>query len=179
MRLSDSAMVELLTVHQDFIGVIARRFNTNYHAVEDIVQSTNLKIWVNRHSYNSDLPFKPWVVTICHQCSVAQFAKWQWRRQEFVSKDAILVAPETMALQAFTEKMVEYSDGCPAIDRLNECLNKLTQDERSLLLDFYGLEIEPYILAERYGRTRSAIYIVINKAKHKLDRMMRYGKEEI
>ena len=44
----------------------ARKFLSNYHDIEDLVQNIFIKVYVNIKSFNTSRKFSPWIYRIAH-----------------------------------------------------------------------------------------------------------------
>jgi len=143
----------------------------NVTDAEDIVQQTALALWEKFDDYDPAQPFTPWA------CRFALNKARQWieRRQCW---QALLdrglaeeLAQRRQELQPEFERRLRH---------LEECLGKLTSDQRSLVEAYYYERSNVESLAERSGRSVAACYKMLQRIRQALQRCVeRHAKPEV
>jgi RNA polymerase sigma-70 factor (ECF subfamily) len=140
----------------------------NIADAQDVLQETAIALWAKAEEYRLDEPFMPWA---------ARFAWFQVRkfRMYQARQHRRHVALSDEAVAALAADRVEF-DGT-AVDRgltLQQCVERLAEDDRLLLQQRYDLRIsirevaqdrgvEPGQLYKRLGRIRQALLDCIQR----------------
>src|SRR5215203_1109588 len=116
---------------------------------EDIVQQTALALWEKFDSYDPNQPFTPWA------CRFALNKTKQWieRRQRWQALLEAGLAEELAQRREELRPELEIK-----LKRLEGCLNKLPDDQRSIVEGYYYQRDGVEKLAEESGRTVAATY---------------------
>ena len=131
----------------------------NMADAEDIVQQTALALWEKFDSYDSNQPFTPWA------CRFALNKTKQWieRRQRW---QALLegglveeLAQRREELRPELELRLKHVEGC---------LNKLPEEQRSLLEGYYFRRDTIEKLAAGSSRTMAATYKTLQRVRQVL-----------
>jgi RNA polymerase sigma-70 factor (ECF subfamily) len=102
---------------------------------QDFLHDLFIKIIEKNHTFNSTRPLKPWIYRIA-----SNMCKNEYRSEKVVKKYNIHV----MA----TSEPAEYQDENENI--LRQCINKLNQEQRSLILMRFKLKLKIKEIAEIY-----------------------------
>ena len=71
----ETAFAMLVSRYEVALLAFAKKHMGDLAWAEDIVQETWIKVWANRHRFDTERPFKSWVFTIVHnKC------RDEWRR---------------------------------------------------------------------------------------------------
>jgi RNA polymerase sigma-70 factor (ECF subfamily) len=126
---------------------------------EDIVQQTALTLWEKFDEYDPAKPFTPWA------CRFALNKTRQWieRRQRW---QALLEGGLAEELARRREQLQPELDRC--LRRLDGCLAKLPEDQRSLVEGYYFRREGVEQLAGNSGRTVAATYKMLQRIRHSL-----------
>ena len=131
----------------------------NVADAEDIVQQTALSLWEKFDAYDSSQPFTPWA------CRFALNKTKQWieRRQRW---QALLegglveeLAQRREELRPELESRLKYLEGC---------LNKLPQEQRSLVEGYYYRRHPVEKLSVASSRTVAATYKTLQRIRQAL-----------
>jgi RNA polymerase sigma-70 factor (ECF subfamily) len=131
----------------------------NLTDAEDIVQQTALALWEKFDAYDPAQPFTPWA------CRFALNKTRQWieRRQRW---QALLdrglaeeLAQRREELQPEFELRLKHLEGC---------LERLPQEQRSLVDGYYYERAGVETLAERHGRSPEATYKALQRIRRTL-----------
>lgn len=131
----------------------------NVADAEDIVQQAALSLWEKFDAYDPSLPFTPWA------CRFALNKARQWieRHQRWkVLLDGGLA--EELALRR--EQLRPELEA--QLRRLEGCLGKLPEDQRSLVEGYYYRRQEITELARHSGRTAAATYKALQRIRQSL-----------
>jgi RNA polymerase sigma-70 factor, ECF subfamily len=136
---------------------------------QDILQETCLALWSKADEYRLDEPFMPWAARFAW-FQVRKFRMYQARRHRHVialSDEAIAsLAADRAAFDTTTAERVPY---------LQQCMEKLADDDRLLLRQRYDLQasirqvaelrgVEPGYLYKRLRFIRQSLLNCINQA---------------
>jgi len=157
------------TAHQRFLSLFLRseREIFRYVAVlvpnvgdaEDIVQQTALALWEKFDAYDPNQPFTPWA------CRFALNKARQWieRRQRW---QALLEAGLAEELAQRREELRPELE--LRLRHLEGCLNKLPEEQRSLVEGYYYRRDTVEKLAESSNRSVAATYKTLQRIRHTL-----------
>lgn len=133
----------------------------NVSDAEDIVQQTALALGEKFDAYDPTQPFTPWA------CRFALNKARQWieRRQRW----------QTLLNHGLAEELAQRRQELqPEFERrlrhLEDCLGKLSSDQRALVEAYYYERSNVESLAERSGRTVAATYKMLQRIRQTLQR---------
>ena len=138
------------------------RLVPNLADAQDIFQETAIALWAKSDEYRSEEPFMPWAARFAW-FQVRKFRMYQARRHRHV------VALSDEAVAALAADHSELAGGAANRETtLQECVEKLADDDRLLLRQRYDLQasirkvaqdlgVEPGQLYKRLGRIRQVL----------------------
>jgi RNA polymerase sigma-70 factor (ECF subfamily) len=131
----------------------------NVADAEDIVQQTAIALWEKFDAYDPSQPFTPWA------CRFALNKTRQWieRRQKWQALLENGLAEELA--QRREELRPEFE---VRLKHLERCLNKLPEDQRSMVEGYYYRRDGIEKLAEDSGRTIAATYKMLQRIRQAL-----------
>lgn len=131
----------------------------NISDAEDIVQQTALALWAKFDAYDPAQPFTPWA------CRFALNKARQWieRHQRW---RALLERGLGEELEQRREELRPELE--LRLRHLQTCLEKLPQDQRSLVEDYYHRRTGIDELADNSGRTVAATYKALQRIRQAL-----------
>jgi RNA polymerase sigma-70 factor (ECF subfamily) len=131
----------------------------NVADAEDIVQQTALALWEKFDAYDPGRPFTPWA------CRFALNKAKQWieRRQRW---QALLEGGLAEELAQRREELRPELD--IRLKHLEGCLNKLPEEQRSLVESYYYRRDSIEKLAGNSGRTVAATYKALQRIRQAL-----------
>lgn len=131
----------------------------NVSDAEDIVQQTAIALWEKFDSYDPNQPFTPWA------CRFALNKAKQWieRRQRW---QALLEGGLAEELAQRREELRPELEG--RFKNLENCLNKLPEEQRSLVEGYYYRRDCIEKLAESSSRTVAATYKTLQRVRQAL-----------
>lgn len=131
----------------------------NVADVEDIVQQTALVLWEKFDAYDPNLPFTPWACRF----ALNKTRQWLERRQRW---QALL---ESGLAEELARRREELR---PELERrlthLEVCVNKLPEEQRSLVEGYYFRRDTIEQLAEGSSRTVAATYKTLQRVRQTL-----------
>lgn len=131
----------------------------NVAEVQDIAQEVRLRLWEQFDAYQPDTNFGAWSRTIAHYLILAHRKKSA--RQYSKLGDAFL--------ESIAAEVSETVDELPRRQvALRECLKKLDDPTRKLLLRYYSGEQTAQQLGQELGRTGAAVRQSICRARRQL-----------
>ena len=77
----------------------ARRFLADYDAREDAVQDVFVKAYVNMQSFDTNMPFSPWIYRIAHNTYINVIKKAGREPITFFNADTLLNIPSSESLE--------------------------------------------------------------------------------
>jgi RNA polymerase sigma-70 factor, ECF subfamily len=151
LRADDEFVRRFVRCQQDLYAYILTLV-PNIADAQDILQETSLALWSKADEYRLGEPFMPWAARFAW-FQVRKFRMYQARRGRRVvalSDDAIA------ALAADREKFEELAaDRAPV---LQQCVEKLADDDRLLLRQRYDLRVSIREVAQRRGVEPGYLY---------------------
>lgn len=131
----------------------------NVADAEDIVQQTALALWEKFEAYDPNQPFTPWACRF----ALNKARQWMERRQRWkLLLDGGLA--EELALRH--EQLKPELEA--RLRRLEGCLGRLPEDQRSLVEGYYYRRAEVGQLASESGRTIPATYKSLQRIRQSL-----------
>lgn len=131
----------------------------NVADAEDIVQQTAVSLWEKFDAYDSNQPFTPWA------CRFALNKAKQWieRRQRWQALLEKGLAEELAQRREELRPELEVR-----LKHLEGCLNKLPDEQRSLVEGYYYRRDSIEKLAETSSRTVAATYKTLQRVRQAL-----------
>ncbi|HRI13085.1 MAG TPA: sigma-70 family RNA polymerase sigma factor [Verrucomicrobiota bacterium] len=131
----------------------------NVADAEDIVQQTALALWEKFHAYDPAQPFTPWACRF----ALNKARQWMERHQKW---RALLDGNFAEELARRREEMRPEIEA--QLRRLEGCLGRLPEDQRSLVEGYYYRREEIANLAGQSGRTVTATYKALQRIRQAL-----------
>jgi RNA polymerase sigma-70 factor, ECF subfamily len=126
---------------------------------EEVLQETNIIVWKKCDQFQPGTDFRAWVFRI----ALFEARKLHERRR----KRGLSLSDELIEQLATTYER-EETELEERRERLASCVEKLRQDDRSLLNEVYGRGIEVPSLAARTGREPTSIYRSLRRIRQLL-----------
>jgi RNA polymerase sigma-70 factor (ECF subfamily) len=127
--------------------------------IEDVVQEVSIQLWRKLDEFDPEQPFVPWAIRF------AYLAVLQWRQRQ--ARERVMFSEE---LVAQLDATIEEESPLLEVRRraLDGCLGKLSDGDRSLLLDRYGQHGAVQRQAARSGIDVRRLYYVVEKLRSRL-----------
>ena len=140
----------------------------NLSDADDILQETNLVLWDKRDEFTPGTNFQAWAFRIARYQVMAQ-RKRQSRFTPLLSEALLERLAETAA--ARSEQLDERREA------LLECLGKLKQREREIVLGRYRDSLSGSEIAETSGLSVDAVYQLLHRTRESLLRCVQQALE--
>ncbi|MEO0452516.1 MAG: sigma-70 family RNA polymerase sigma factor [Verrucomicrobiota bacterium] len=129
----DGAFVTELTRHQEVLHAFLISLLPGSSEVEDILQKTNLVLWEKRSQFEPGTSFKSWALAVAYWEARA----WMTQRK----RGDWLVVNDELARQIIERIEVQPPQApSAAVSALKNCLTKLKDDDRLLVLSHHQHE---------------------------------------
>ncbi|MBB5352461.1 RNA polymerase sigma-70 factor (ECF subfamily) [Haloferula luteola] len=159
--------VRLLLQHQDALLVFICHLVPNRDVRDDVLQEVNLLLWEKREEFELGTNFRAWAYAFARY--VAMRSRTKAIREGKVAFGHELI--ETLA-DEFEEEDPLLAEGMPA---LRECLERLTEEDRALLLMRYRKHGAVEQFAESTGKSSAAVRGVLFRLRIALRRCVERG----
>ena len=131
----------------------------NVADAEDIVQQTAVALWEKFDAYDPAQPFTPWACRF----ALHKARQWMERHQRWKALLDGGLAEELMQRREELRPEIEAKLG-----RLEGCLERLPEDQRSLVEGYYYRRTGIAALAGESGRTEAATYKALQRIRQAL-----------
>jgi RNA polymerase sigma-70 factor (ECF subfamily) len=157
-----AAYAELVDKHKDMVFTMAMRIVRNYHDAEEIAQDVFLKAYQSLETFKRKSKFSTWLYRIVYNMSVSKV-----RRKK----------PETGAISEEVVENYTVDDIHENVSRLNtdeqkmlinKALEKLPEEESTIISLYYLNECSIEEIAEITGFTKSNIKVKLHRIRKKL-----------
>ena len=156
------AYEELVKRYEAKMFRYGRKFLRNQVDIEDLVQDTFLKAYVNINSFDKDLKFSPWLYRIAHNTFINAIKKQEHQPFLFFDPDALF--PHPIAKDK-TDKEINDKQIKVTIDR---CLAEIDAKYREPLILFYLEELSYQEIGDILQIPVSTVGVRIKRAKDKM-----------
>ena len=131
----------------------------NVADAEDLVQQTALALWEKFDDYDPSLPFTPWACRF----ALNKTRQWLERRQRWQ-----LLLERGLAEELAQRREELRPELETRLKHLERCLNKLPEEQRSLVEGYYYRRDGIEKLAEDSSRTVAATYKILQRVRQAL-----------
>lgn len=161
--------VQLLAAHERRLGSFVLALVPNWSDAEDIIQETKLRLWEQFETYDSKKDFGTWA------CAIARYQVLTFRTRS--ARSRVLFSQELVdrLSQEFTQ-----TDAEPDVRLvfLEECVKKLSQWQRNLLLRCCAADYSSQKVATQLGRKAEAIRQALLRIRRKLYRCIEEAQQK-
>jgi len=149
----------LFTANEPAIRAFVRKLVPTRQDAADVMQSVALVLWRKFDQLDHRDSFRKWAF------GVARYEVLAWRRD--IARDRLVLSEEILETIAIESSAAE-SQLAAHRNALEDCLNKLPSEHRTLVLAAYQPETQIRTLAEDSGRTVSAFYQWLHRTRVRL-----------
>ncbi len=156
--------VRLLTEHQRalYVHILSLLFDPT--DADEVLQETNLVLWRKSSEFRPGSSFAAWAFRVAH-FEVLAFRKRRGRER---------LSFEPELLETLAEESAARADGFETRRRaLAQCLAKLSERDRDLLVRRYAAGSSAVTIAGQVGRTVQATYQALHRIRAALSQCMR------
>ncbi|WP_395752103.1 sigma-70 family RNA polymerase sigma factor [Prosthecobacter sp.] len=147
------------TAHEPAIRAHVRRLVPSRADADDVMQEISVVLWEKFDSLHEGTEFKTWAF------GVARFEVLAWLRDR--GRDRLVLDEEVIAKMAEETTALE-----PLLERqreaLEQCMKKVPEDQRGLLMQAYQPESSIQEVAQGSGRTVPGFYQWLHRMRQKL-----------
>lgn len=152
--------MRMFVAHEPELRAFLRTLLPSWESVDDVLQEASVVMWEKLDQLENEEGFIPWAKVI------VRFKAMHARRS--VARDRLVLSEETVALMA-EEEFEANSDRIDLERRaLDSCLQKLSHDNRNLVLLPYRSPGALTDLAQRTGRSVNSLYKLLGRLREKL-----------
>jgi len=152
--------IELFSAHHQRIYGYIYALLLNINDADDVAQQVNLVLWDKFDEYQPGTHFVGWA------CRVAQLKIMEWQRAAGRQRKLfgqplqadLLAEVESQDEQAFHERQ----------QALSACMDKLSQQDRSMLVRCYCEEVPVRRIAEELSRPVTSVYNSLRRIRQRL-----------
>ena len=166
------AFEELVKRYEAKMFRYGHKFLRNQVDIEDLVQDTFLKAYININSFDKDLKFSPWLYRIAHNTFINAIKKQE--RQPFLFFDPDTLFPHPVSLQ----KTDQHINDEEIKNMLDKCLIELDAKYREPLILFYLEELSYQEISDILQIPVSTVGVRIKRAKDKMLSIVKAKKYE-
>ena len=148
-QLTDGQFVELLTLSQGRLEVLAMALVRPRSDADDVLQNASITLWEKRSEFDADRKFFPWA------SGVVMIEVLRYRQKKAKDK---LIFDEALINTLSTE----YVDQADELDLRRQllpyCIAKLSDSDRELLEDRYSANVTPKKMSEQRNQPLPTLY---------------------
>ncbi len=148
--LTETQFMQLFVQHEPVLRLVARSMLTDWMAVDDVLQEAGVTMWEKIGQLENADGFLPWARVIvrlkCHSAINASC-----RRRLVLSEEAV----KLLAVEIDSVDRERYETN---LNALRGCLQKLSPQQRDLVLAPYRDGIEVQDIAASVGKSANALY---------------------
>jgi RNA polymerase sigma-70 factor, ECF subfamily len=160
-QVNDEFVRRFVRCQQDLYAYIVTLV-PNAADAQDILQETAIALWAKVDEYRLDEPFMPWAARFAW-FQVRKFRMYQARRRRHV----VALSDEAVAALAVERAAFDQS-GEDRGQTLEQCVEKLADDDRLLLRQRYDLRISIREVALQRGVEAGLLYKRLGRIRHTL-----------
>jgi RNA polymerase sigma-70 factor (ECF subfamily) len=134
-------------------------FVPNAEDARDIVQETMMALWRSLDKYDCSRPFIPWACRFALN-EVRRFLRAESKRRRLLAPDVVDL------LEARREATEGHLESRSAL--LEECLEKVPEEFRGLIRDYYFHKVGVETIATRMNKGTEAVYKALQRVRHAL-----------
>ncbi|MFN0088156.1 MAG: RNA polymerase sigma factor [Blastocatellia bacterium] len=153
------AFEQLVMRHQNRVYTLCYRMVGNAAAAEDLTQEVFTKVFLNLNSFEERSAFSSWLYRIAHNHSLNFLDK---RKRESEGMSAYAEERDARRLERSPEKLPAY---------MQRILDELSEEQRSILILKYVLELELAEVAQVLEVTVGAVKMRLLRAREAFRRL--------
>lgn len=148
--------VALFTEHEPGLRAFIRSLTFSWDDADEVMQNTGLVLWRKFDSFDQTTNFMRWA------CVVARFEVLAWRRDK--ARDRHVFDEDLVNLIA-AEAEEEHETLGRERRALEICMEKLPEKQHRIVMAAYEPGVRLNQVAERLGKTATAFYKILNRAR--------------
>ena len=151
--------VSLYTRNEPALRAFVRSLLPGWDDTDEVMQNTGLVLWRKFSSFDPDSEFLKWAFV------VARFEVLSYRRA--MARDR-LVFDEDLVELLVAEAAADHRSMRAEREALEQCLAELPEPRRRLVMSAYAPGMTIKSLAEKIGRSPTALYKTLNRLRARL-----------
>ena len=150
--------LRLFSAHEAAIHGFVRALVPGRDDAREVMQDVVVVLWEKFDQFDTDRDFRKWA------SGVARFEVLAFLRDRARDRHCF----DESLLETLAEEGINDSSGEPRREALESCLEKLTSDQRNLVLTAYSPGIQIDSLADQRGQTAMSLYKVLHRIRRSL-----------
>jgi RNA polymerase sigma-70 factor (ECF subfamily) len=155
----NEAFVELLTFHQRRLYGFIYTLVPNRADAEDLLQQTSLVLWQKFDEFDPNSNFSAWACRIAH-FKVSHYLR-EKRRSRVVFDDDVIARLAEIRQDREEKNLSDW-------DRLNHCIEQISESDQQLLHLCYGAERSIKMAAAACERSAASVYVSLVRIRRLL-----------
>jgi RNA polymerase sigma-70 factor, ECF subfamily len=165
---AEADFVRLFMTHESALLRFVIGFVPCLADAHDVVQETAVTLWKKRGEFDASKPFLPWAYGI---------ARWKVREHWHKRRHLANFADEALIEQIEARREQLGAELSARSERLQACLAKLPDAQRSVIFGYYIEERSVEELAELQDKSTEAIYKLLQRVRRALQDCVSAGFE--
>ena len=153
------AFIQLFTHSEPDLRRFIRSLLPTWNDTDEVLQQTALVAWRKFDNFDRNTTFMKWA------CVIARFEALAYRRK--MARDRLVLREDVFDLMA-GEGMEEFNDRSEEHSALEDCLARLSAEQRKFITLAYTPGIKVKELAAEAGSTAAAFYMRLKRIRHQL-----------
>ena len=156
----EAEFMRLFVSHEPELRAFLRTLLPSWEIVDDVLQEGSVVMWKKLDQLEDEMGFLPWAKVIL------RFKALNARRT--AARDRLFLSEDTVTLLA--DEGLGFAPGQVDLERsaLDSCLQKLSDDHRSLVLLPYRESGGLKAFAQKNGRSANSLYKLLGRLREKL-----------
>ena len=152
-------IVRLLTTHQERLFHYIFSLLPHEEDARDVLQETCLALCRKFEDYNTSLPFLPWAYRFA-QLEVLKYREHRARRARLFKEEVLMLLAKERA--EAEHRLIER------LRALDDCLEKLPENDRQLMKQRYRSQVKIEELVEQLGASRRTLFRNLERVRRLL-----------
>lgn len=157
-----NAFAELVTAYKDLVFTLALKMVKNREEAEEVSQDTFIKAFKNLSKFKGDSKFSTWLYKITYHNCLDRFKK---NEKEHRTSSIEALASFNVSSSDDILKSMEREERA---EMLKNCLEKLPEEERTILWFFYYKELSLKEIIEVTQFSEANIKVKLHRARKRL-----------
>lgn len=154
----EQIFVQLVVTHQPALRAFVLSLLPGSPEVDDVIQETNVEIWVKRGDFRIGTDFKSWMFSVAKFKVLAVWRDQQRRKVWTVPDETLSKLIERIEDGVFAETETRH-------EALRVCLSRLRAEDRTLILNRYIADHNLDRLARELGRKKDSLKVSLHRIR--------------
>lgn len=157
-----NAFAELIDLYQDMVFGLAYKMTKNREEAEEVSQDSFVKAFKNLSSFKGDSKFSTWLYRIVYYTSLDAIKKNKKEQNTFEINEITFNQIESV------DSILQRIERKERAQIIEQCLDKLPDDERALIWLFYFDELSLKEIVEITNMSEANVKVKLHRARKKL-----------